>query len=61
MKLVYCIKPTCLTAVRLVSVPMLLLLSVMTIAWGNRLDGVYAARSDLLYTAKERDGIEAII
>lgn len=42
---------------RLVSVPMLLLLSVMTMAWGSRLDGGYAERSDLLYTAKERESM----
>ena len=43
---------TCLTAVRLVSVPRLLL-SVMTIAWDNRLDGGYEVMSDLLYTVVE--------
>lgn len=40
---------TCLTAVRLVRVPMLLL-SAITIACDSRLEGVYEDSSDLLYT-----------
>lgn len=47
--------PTCLTAVRLVSVPRLLL-SVMTMAWDSRLDGWYWGESDLAYTEK-KDGM----
>ena len=39
---------------RLVRVPMLPL-SEMTMAWDNRPEEEYAERSDLLYTAKERE------